>query len=252
MRTFMTSPASCFALVLVLTGCAQSVAMIKPAPGSDQINPVPFELRFHSRADQPTLKAVLQGPGVNQNISNTFSRVPNDPLGLESAAPVPYLPPGQYTLRTEARMSPAQAFDVTGKSWSFRVPNRAIQITPVYNVTVGTASSAPASTTPGSTTASTTPLPMNRIDVIISNTRNGNLNLLHPSNRDVTVTLEPSDAKIAINGMAPGAAATITIPANHLSAVFTVAGVQIGASSLTAKARDSGYHDSTIPVNVIL
>ncbi len=252
MRQFKASVFPFLALALVLTGCAQSVVMVKPSPGSDQINPVPFGLRFHPRANQPTLRAVLQGPGVNQNISNSFSRVPNDPLELESAAPVPYLPPGNYTFRTEARMSPQQSFDVVGKSWNFHVPNRAIQITPVYDVTLGTASSGSSASAPGPSSASITPLPMDRIDVIVSNTRKGNLNLLKTSNRDVTVTLEPSNSNIAINGMAAGAAATVTIPANHLSAIFTVTGIQLGTSQITAKARDYGYHDSTIPVNIIL
>ena len=251
MRVRMDSAVFYLALALVLTGCAQSVAMVKPSPGSDQINPVRFELKFHPRADQPTLKTVLHGPGVNQDISNTFSRVPNDPLGLEAAAPVPYLPPGRYTLRAEAKMSPRQGFDVVGKNWNFQVPNRSIQMTPAYEVIDRTVTSGRSDAEPGPASASETLLPMNRIDVIVSNTRRANLDLLEPSNRPVKVTLEPSNSKIDINGLAPGAPTAITIQAHHLSTVFTVTGVQIGTSQITAKARDYGYHDGTIPVNIV-
>ncbi len=252
MRAFTTSSVSCLGLALVLTGCAQSVAMIKPAPGSNQINPVRFELKFHPRANQPTLKAVLNGPGVHQDISNVFSRVPNDPLGLEAAGPVPYLPPGRYTLRTEAKMSSQQAFDVTGKDWSFRVPNRAIQMTPAYEIHDRRVVSRPGEpAAPSPVGARSTPLPMDRVDVIVSNTRRVNLNLLEPSNNDVSVTLEPSHSNIAINGLAPGATVTLIIPAHQLSTVFTVMGVQLGTAQITAKARANGYHDGAIPVNIV-
>ena len=239
-------------IALVLSGCAQSVTLVRPQENSAQINPVNFLVNFHPRASRNTFRALLQGQGIQQDLTANFVPIPGQPLTAQATAPAPYLLPGNYTLRTEAEMSPLQNFDSTGRNWDFQVPSRPITFQVVYQVTGLTASSTPPGTPPPThTTASMIPLDMNKLIVRYSETGRVQLRLNETASRDVSVTLEPSNARIALNGQPPGAPVTITILAGHSLEVVTVQGIQLGDAQITGKARAAGYHDGMIEVTVV-
>ena len=110
-------------VVIGLSGCAKSVVLLQPAENNSQRvvtqnaqGEIDLQVRFHSRANQGTFEAEWDpGTASATGITNAF------PATGDTRNATIAVTPGQRSLRLYARMSPGQAFDSLGRTYSITV-----------------------------------------------------------------------------------------------------------------------------------
>jgi IPT/TIG domain len=108
------------AFLIILTGCAQSARLVVPAENAagnriaslNASNKITVEVSFHSRANQATFKAELDGVDVTSSFP-----VAGSPRSGQIATT-----PGSHTLRLIAAMSPRRSGDSTARNYQIQVP----------------------------------------------------------------------------------------------------------------------------------